>query len=129
MLNIMKKIYLTISVAAGMFSIASIECIVTSEFYIPIIALIVAALSFIASIPFFSERDWKILTNDDEEEEVEDIAMYKTCPYCGANLDPAEKCNCKEKKASSKMTPYEKHYAKVLATGNKWAIENFKETH
>lgn len=20
---------------------------------------------------------------------------YKTCPYCGANLDPDEKCDCR----------------------------------
>ena len=22
--------------------------------------------------------------------------IYKTCPYCGANLDPGEKCTCQE---------------------------------
>lgn len=21
---------------------------------------------------------------------------YHTCPYCGANLDPEEKCDCRE---------------------------------
>lgn len=21
---------------------------------------------------------------------------YKTCPYCGASLDPGEKCDCRE---------------------------------
>lgn len=21
---------------------------------------------------------------------------YRTCPYCGANLDPDEKCDCRE---------------------------------
>ncbi len=21
---------------------------------------------------------------------------YNTCPYCGANLDPGEKCDCRE---------------------------------
>lgn len=57
------------------------------------------------------------------------MAMFDTCPHCGANLDPGEKCDCKAEKASSTMTPYEKTYAKVLATGNKWAIENFKATH
>lgn len=57
------------------------------------------------------------------------MAMFDTCPHCGANLDPGEKCDCKAEKASSAMTPCEKTYAKVLATGNKWAIENFKATH
>lgn len=22
------------------------------------------------------------------------MALYKKCPYCGANLDPCEKCDC-----------------------------------
>lgn len=25
------------------------------------------------------------------------MAMYWTCPLCGANLDPGEHCDCKEK--------------------------------
>lgn len=25
------------------------------------------------------------------------MAMYWTCPLCGANLDPGEQCDCKEK--------------------------------
>lgn len=24
------------------------------------------------------------------------MAMYKTCPFCGDNLDPSEKCECQE---------------------------------
>lgn len=24
---------------------------------------------------------------------------YKVCPYCGANLDPDEKCDCREEAA------------------------------
>lgn len=23
---------------------------------------------------------------------------YRECPYCGANLDPDEKCNCRDEK-------------------------------
>lgn len=58
------------------------------------------------------------------------MAMYNTCPNCGANLDPSEKCDCqKEKVPSKRMTPYDKAYSRVLATSNKWAIENFKATH
>ena len=26
------------------------------------------------------------------------MAQYITCPDCGANLDPGEKCDCKENK-------------------------------
>lgn len=26
------------------------------------------------------------------------MAAYKECKYCGAHLDPAEKCDCIEKK-------------------------------
>lgn len=25
--------------------------------------------------------------------------MYRKCPYCGANLDPGEICDCREKAA------------------------------
>lgn len=24
---------------------------------------------------------------------------YKTCPYCGANLDPDEQCDCQKEKS------------------------------
>lgn len=57
------------------------------------------------------------------------MAKFVQCPVCGANLDPGERCDCKKKKASSAMTPYERTYKKVMATGNKWAMENFKATH
>ena len=25
------------------------------------------------------------------------MAQYRTCPYCGASLDPGEKCDCQDK--------------------------------
>lgn len=25
---------------------------------------------------------------------------YKTCPYCGANLDPDEQCDCQKEKTA-----------------------------
>ena len=25
---------------------------------------------------------------------------YTTCPYCGAHLDPGEKCDCREEKTA-----------------------------
>lgn len=25
---------------------------------------------------------------------------YKTCPYCGANLDPGEPCDCRQETAA-----------------------------
>ena len=28
------------------------------------------------------------------------MPYYWTCPYCGANLDPGEKCDCKDNKLS-----------------------------
>lgn len=54
--------------------------------------------------------------------------MYRVCPHCGANLDPNEKCDCQEKKAST-VTPQERVKQAVYATGNRWAIENFNLTH
>ena len=29
------------------------------------------------------------------------MSMYRTCQYCGANLDAGEVCDCQEKVASS----------------------------
>lgn len=29
------------------------------------------------------------------------MAFYKTCPFCGANLDPGEKCDCREEEAGA----------------------------
>ncbi|MBO5597609.1 MAG: hypothetical protein J5943_03265 [Oribacterium sp.] len=26
------------------------------------------------------------------------MAFYKTCPFCGANLDPGETCDCQTEK-------------------------------
>ncbi|MCI8357092.1 MAG: hypothetical protein HFI51_02930 [Lachnospiraceae bacterium] len=28
---------------------------------------------------------------------------YKTCPYCGANLDPDERCDCRDQVAMSQL--------------------------
>lgn len=27
------------------------------------------------------------------------MAFYNVCPYCGANLDPGERCDCKEQQS------------------------------
>lgn len=27
------------------------------------------------------------------------MAFYNICPYCGANLDPGEQCDCKEQQS------------------------------
>ena len=31
--------------------------------------------------------------------------MYWTCPYCGANLDPGEKCTCTKKEGEEADRP------------------------
>ena len=35
------------------------------------------------------------------------MCYYKTCPECDANLDPDEKCNCREEKekTADALTP------------------------
>lgn len=30
--------------------------------------------------------------------------IYKTCPHCGANLDPGESCDCQSKKIEPPCT-------------------------
>lgn len=32
------------------------------------------------------------------------MSYYRSCPYCSANLDPDEHCDCKEKTASGSDT-------------------------
>lgn len=27
--------------------------------------------------------------------------IYRTCPYCGASLDPCERCDCQDKKEAA----------------------------
>lgn len=44
----------------------------------------------------------------------------KDCAICDA---------FEARKYKSKQTPYERTKARVYATGNKWAIENFHATH
>ena len=29
---------------------------------------------------------------------------YKTCPYCGSNLDPCEQCDCEQNKQGYNIT-------------------------
>lgn len=33
------------------------------------------------------------------------MAYCRECPYCGANLDPGEHCNCREEKVEEKKKP------------------------
>lgn len=33
------------------------------------------------------------------------MGYSKECPYCKANLDPGEHCNCREEKAKEKNQP------------------------
>ncbi len=36
------------------------------------------------------------------------MPMYKTCPYCGAHLDPGEKCDCQDRESKLPEIPAEK---------------------
>lgn len=39
---------------------------------------------------------------------------YKTCPYCGANLDPGERCDCRDEKKPPR--DYSPESGKVINT-------------
>lgn len=56
------------------------------------------------------------------------MAMFNTCPNCGANLDPGEKCDCQKEMASSEMTPLKKRNAAVNNVFN-WAVAQTSLTH
>ena len=49
------------------------------------------------------------------------------CPECG--LQESLMAISISKSAVPRMSHYERTKAKVYATGNKWAIENFEATH
>ena len=34
-------------------------------------------------------------------EKEEKMSYYKTCPHCGANLDPGEVCDCRDKERAA----------------------------
>ncbi len=38
-------------------------------------------------------------------------AQYKTCPYCGAHLDPGERCDCLDRAQEERET------ARIVPTG------------
>lgn len=42
---------------------------------------------------------------------------YYSCPYCGANLDPGERCDCKRKEAEllTQNRPQDKTPTHILA--------------
>lgn len=31
------------------------------------------------------------------------MAFYNVCPHCGANLDPGERCDCKEQQSERRQ--------------------------
>ena len=75
------------------------------------------------------------------------MQMSKICPACGKsysthpalsrrdnNTDICPSCGTREAledllKARKNLSPAERTRQQVLATGNRWAIENFNSTH
>ena len=41
------------------------------------------------------------------------MAFYRTCPLCGAALDPGERCDCQQKESLSGCSSTRKGKAKV----------------
>ncbi len=39
--------------------------------------------------------------------------QYRTCPFCGANLDPGERCDCQEEKRPIMREPQQTAREKV----------------
>ena len=53
----------------------------------------------------------------------------KTCPECGAHLEPSDQ-NCDERQENVRpLSPQERTRKSVYATENRWAIENYNATH
>ena len=45
------------------------------------------------------------------------MSYYHTCPHCGANLDPGEKCDCNEDDKEDKNGST--HYVRPLSEENR----------
>lgn len=53
------------------------------------------------------------------------MSYYHTCPYCGANLDPGERCDCRdEEKELPGATNTEQLQAEKTLTGPVSASNN-----
>lgn len=51
------------------------------------------------------------------------MAYYTTCPHCGANLDPGERCDCQDKKGAE--PPQEEQKKSIHFTAlesHKWTL-------
>ena len=54
----------------------------------------------------------------------------KDIKYLGNDKCYCNKCNCETETADRCIeTPFERNERRVYATGNRWAIENWKATH
>lgn len=55
--------------------------------------------------------------------------MYNQCPDCGANLDPCERCDCKEKAAAAATVaarPKEVYKCNTSITQMKYIVKSRK---
>ena len=43
------------------------------------------------------------------------MPMYKTCPQCGAHLDPGERCDCRDKRSEAAPLQRERPQGKTTA--------------
>ena len=43
------------------------------------------------------------------------MAQYKTCPHCGAHLDPDERCDCQDKTKDAPDAPGRPQWKMVLS--------------
>lgn len=74
----------------------------------------------------FVQRSWKESTESEVEKMIEILEMHDATPEERKELEEQAR---KFEEKFKKKTPYERTKAKVYATGNKWAIENFNATH
>lgn len=54
------------------------------------------------------------------------MAYFNTCPNCGSNLDPGEKCECEEEK-TQKINFMERHTKTNTKTGQISFVWNMQE--
>ena len=54
------------------------------------------------------------------------MPYYNVCPYCGAHLDPGERCTCREERSAAAIVPDKLEAVKIRGTKKEQLVQTFK---
>lgn len=53
------------------------------------------------------------------------MSYYNVCPYCGAHLDPGERCTCREERAAA-IVPDKLETVKIRGVKKEQLVQTYK---